>query len=512
MQKQKVSNFLQGALWLLAAAAVGAILGLNLLYLAEVARDAGEKVTISSALGISLPLLLAVLLLAAIFSQLEKKLEGVNQRKLFYILCAVYTVLGLYLIFNVESALRADPFLVHQAAGDFLSGSFTAFEKGGYLYRYPNQLGLTLFNCLLLPYSSNPHWNMVVNLLMVLAINAGAWRISQELFQSKLVSLLTLVCAFAFLPQLFFILFVYGLTPGLCCMIWAFYHTLRFARDRKSKNLLCMVLLCAGAVVLKSNCAIGILAIAIYLLLQMLKEKPSGKLTLALICVVLCLVVPNFLVRSFFEAVTDADLRQGTPEILWVAMGTDIENHDRGPGWYNGVNYALYNQAEYDREAAAKLGEAHLQQNLEKMLQLPWDTFTFFVKKTISQWCEPLHECLFVGPMEDFGQGFYAGPLDALYQEKLPSDVLMILCKLVTLTIFLGVFVCLLTPGRADGWQLFLLYFLGGLIFHTFWEGKSQYTYPYVFCLIPCAMAGFWELSQKMKLILTKWLAKKKAA
>lgn len=510
MLKEKLSNFLQRSLWLLAVAAVGLILGLNLLFLSEVACNSTEKVTISSAISLSLPLLLAIVMLAAILSQFREKLERVNQSRLFWILCAVYSVLGLYLIINVDSALRADSKLVHQAAQNFLCGIYTDFEKGSYLYRYPNQLGLTLFYSLLLLFSPNPHWNMLVNFLLVLAINGGAWKISQELFQSKEVSFLTMVCCFAFLPQLIFILFVYGLIPGLCCMIWAFYHTLRFAKDRKTGNLLFMVLLCAGAVVLKSNCAIGILAIAIYLLLQMLKQKLSGKMALALVSVLLCLVVPNALVQSYFEAVTDADLSQGTPEILWVAMGTDIHNSDRGPGWYNSTNYALYNQAEYNREKAAELGMEFLQHNLKEISQRPGDAFDFFIRKTTSQWCDPLHECLFVGPMEGFGQGFYAEPLKALYRQKLPSDVLTILCKLVTLTIFLGCFVYLLTPGKETGWELFLIYFLGGFLFHTFWEGKSQYTYPYVFCLIPCAMAGFWEISRKMAPILEKWFAKKK--
>ena len=498
MQTQKTFRFLSLALRVLSVTAVGLILGLNLFFLSQVACNSTEKVTFSSALWISLPLLLAILMLAAILAQLREKLERVNLKTLFYILCAVYSVMGLYLIFNVNSVLRADPKLVHQAAQNFLSGIYTDFQKGGYIYRYPNQLGLTLFDSLLLLFSSNPHLNMLVNFLLVLLINGAACRIAQELFQSKQITALTMVCSFAFLPQLFFILFVYGVIPGLCCMLWAFFHTLRFTKEGKAKNLFSLILLCAGAVVLKSNCAIGILAIAIYLLLQMLKQR-SGKPALALVPVLVCLVVPNFLVRSFFEAVTDANLSQGTPEILWLAMGTDIDNSDRGPGWYNSTNYILYNQAEYDRETAAELGMDFLKRNLEKIGQRPGETFGFFARKTVSQWCDPLHECLFIGPMEDFGQGFYAEPLRNLYQQELLSDVLTILCKLVTLTIFLGCFVYLLTPEKSSGWELLLMYFLGGLIFHTFWEGKSQYTYPYVFSLIPCAMAGFWEISRRME-------------
>lgn len=43
-------------------------------------------------------------------------------------------------------------------------------QKGGYIYRYPHQLGLMLYDCILM------------------------------LFHDKAVNLLTIVCTFAFLP------------------------------------------------------------------------------------------------------------------------------------------------------------------------------------------------------------------------------------------------------------------------------------------------------------------------
>ena len=45
----------------------------------------------------------------------------------------------------------------------------------------------------------------------------------------------------------------------------------------------------------------------------------------------------------------------------------------------------------------------------------------------------------------------------------------------------------LLFAKKKDGWQMFFLYLIGGLLFHLLWETKSQYTYTYVFVLIPFA-------------------------
>ena len=500
MRRDKLDCFLRQALRLLAGMACGAMLLLNIIYLSQVQYDASEKVILNWDFPFSAFLLVAVALLAAILSQLEDEPNKVNQRKLFCILSALYTGFALYLILNVEPLIRADAGAVHTTAKQILAGDYYAFQKGGYLYRHPHQLGLALYDCLLALFSPNPLWNMVVNFLLVLGINYTTFRISQELFQNRASSLLTMLCSFAFLPQLFFILFVYGMIPGLFCMVSAFYQTLRFTREKKIKNLIALVLFCAGAVVLKSNYAIGIIAIFIYLGLQLLKEKINLKMAAALISLLLCLVVPSRLVTMGFEAVTGSPTDQGIPMNLYLAMGTNIDNWIRGAGWYDNSHNDVYDEAWCDKEEAGRVGMELLRENLEKIRRQPKKALDFLQNKTISQWCDPLYQSLWSGPLEAVGQKTYTRITESLYCDGLAEDAMTVLCKYVSLLIWVGTIAFLILRGtRTQGWELFLMYFLGGLIFHTFWEGKSQYIYPYVFCLIPCAMAGIWELSRRMR-------------
>ena len=54
--------------------------------------------------------------------------------------------------------------------------------------------------------------------------------------------------------------------------------------------------------------------------------------------------------------------------------------------------------------------------------------------------------------------------------------------------------------------QLFLpLAVLGGFLFHTLWEAKSQYILPYFVCMLPCAAAGLAEALD----VLKKWRTSK---
>ena len=500
MKKEKFHRFSRTALWGIACLACGAVFGINILLLSKVAYDSTEQVSISWMPLQTIPLLAGILLLTAAISQLDQGLERINQRKLFLLLSAIDTVIALYFFLNIDPILRADAKAVHTSAQNMIAGIYTDVEKGGYLHRYPHQLGLTLYESILARFSANPLCNMIVNFLMVLHINYTCLRISEELFHNKSVNLLTMLCSFAFLPQLFFTMFVYGLIPGFFCMFSGFYQALRFAKDRKAKNLVALVLLCAGATVLKSNYSIGVLAIGIFLLLQLLKEKVSMKMVVTLVGVLLCLVVPNKLVTEYYEAKTGADLNQGTPEILWLDMGTDIDNYTCIAGWYDESVYDIYTDAGHDRQAAAQVGREKLKMNLVKIRQRPADAVKFFLIKIVSQWCDPLYQSLWSGPLEDLGQGIHSELLKSLYHDQLPGVILTVLCKFVTLMIWLGACVFLIFQGKkTEGWELFVMFFLGGLIFHTFWEGKSQYIYPYVFPLIPCAMGGIWELSQKMK-------------
>ena len=41
------------------------------------------------------------------------------------------------------------------------------------------------------------------------------------------------------------------------------------------------------------------------------------------------------------------------------------------------------------------------------------------------------------------------------------------------------------------GRDFFLLIFIGGALFYTFWEAQSQYTIPYFYLLIPCSIRGY---------------------
>jgi len=499
MKNLTVNRFLNTALACFAFLSVGAVAVLNFIYTAAVGHNKYEivELTADPINGLSLAGALAVLLALAVF--LSKYIERIDPKKLFWLLSAVYGVAALYLILNVDGNIRADVKQVYNSAVAVSQGSYAPFLKGGYMERYPHQLGLMYYDSLLLRFSSNTKVLFAANFVFVLGINYFTLKIADFLFSDRRVSVLTEVLSFAFLPQLFFILFGYGLIPGFFFLIGAFYFALRFSREHKPWTLLALTAFSAVAVLLKKNCLIGVVAIVIYLLLSVKRELLAAH-GVAILCVLLAAILPGKALLSHYEAVSGQPLEGGAPSVLWLAMGTDPDNVSHAPGWYNGYVWRVYDEAGYDSGEAARTGKEKFSDNIDRITAEPKAAFKYFKDKAVSVWCDPSYQSIWSGPLEDCGQTTGTELTRSVFTGGDGARRVTAIGDLATMFIWLFAIAFLILCRRVgDGWQLPFMYFIGGLLFHTAWEGKSQYVYTYVFVLIPFAVCGFIRLADIMR-------------
>ena len=468
------------------------LLTLNFFYLAEVSYNASEKVTI---LTHTLPSLVMLLLAAAVtvlLGLLAPLTDRLREHWVFLFFSAAYVLMAIYLLLNVDLGIRADAWLTFDSALDIKNGDFATLEPGGYIHRYPNQIGLMFYDSILLRFAENTAVFFLANLAFVLGINLLMRAIAATLFSSHRVNLIAILLSFLFFPQFFFILFAYGLIPGFFFMMLAFYHAVRFSKRHKIRNAVGAVLGAAAAATLKQNFLIGAIAIGIFLLLEFLREKGLRRLypLIATVCIAAVLLLPTKLITAGYEAKTGASLDEGTPALAWVVMGTDIDNSYLGPGWYSGYNYSIYTQAGYRTEEAAELAREGLERNVEKIRKDPQRAAEFFLAKTVSQWCEPMFQSVWSGPLADCYQEAHTPLLQSLYTGGEVEDHFETFAKAILLTVLAASTVGLIAARRHRGWELFVMFLIGGLLFHTVWEGKSQYIYPYIFVLIPLAAYG----------------------
>ncbi len=477
----------QTVLWCMAIVAVGLVFLCNIVFTADVAMDASEQVSVNIRLLEGLGCVCILLLLGGIIWLLRKPLAAihVSERQLFLFCACVYSVMAVYLILNVSGDIRADAWQTFADAADYgVDGNYAALLEGGYIYMYPHQLGLLSYDRLLQLFSPHPKLFFVGNFLLVLVNNFILYKTADCLFFSAIVNKIAILLSFAFVPQLFFILFAYGLIPGLCAISAAFYFALRLERTGKWRYLIPAVLFCAIAVVLKHNFLIGALAIALYFFLRCLRQA-TWQCAIAMIAIILCTVLPNRLLVACYEQNSGASLQEGTPWVLWIAMGTDIDNTERASGWYNGYNYVTYLDSADAAEAAEK-GKRKLQENIRKMQAEPWRATEFFINKILSQWCEPMYQSDWSGPLLDCGQEVSTDLLQNFYSGGKSNAAVSGWAKLMTICLWGFAWVFLLFYARKTaGWEMPFMYFIGGLLFHIAWEAKSQYILPYIVLIIP---------------------------
>ena len=491
---------------LIAILLAGLVFLLNVFYHAAVEYNAAEKVIFTDHLAPSLVMIGIFAVLFVLLSRFGHLIpwHRLRERHVFLAFAVLSSVAALYFILNSSSTLRADAGLVSWVAHVYKEKDFSDFIQGGYIHRYPHQLGMVLYDRILYAFADNVLIHFFTNFLLTLGINFFSWRISNRLFANHTVNLLTIACSFLFLPQFFFILFAYGLIPGLFCLLAAFYAALCYANSGKWYHLVWLTLAIAAAVCLKQNYLIGGIAIVIYFVLQMIRRFQHRQ-WMAMVAVVLAMIFPSKWIIAGFEKDTGLPLNQGCPTVLWIAMGTDMDSWSRAPGWYNDYNYVTYDQANHDTDVAAQAGTIKLKENLAEMKADPRRTLEFFRLKTVSQWCEPMFGSVWTGPLADIGQVNSTDLLRDLQTGGKTEDRAETFMTFLTLVLW-GAAVCFLIrhARTVDGWELPFLFFVGGVLFHLVWEGKSQYIYPYLFVLIPCCMGALYYAARSLNRLMRK--------
>ena len=502
MKRFSFYGFLRITLWCISIAACTLIFFLNFLYNASVSYDAREKVTIEAFRHEAHIVLLLAVALILLLVVSKKYLRHIHPQILVVTFSILYTGMALYLILNVDHTIRADAGTVFSIAKRLSDGDVSPFFKRGYIERYPQQTGLLFYDSVLQLFTKGTWICFAANFCFVIGINYIILKIAMLLKKSRGVALLTIILSFAFLPQLLFVLFAYGLIPGFFFMCFAFYHAIRFTHFHRVHNAVSAIIGASLAACLKQNFLIGVIAIAIYWCLDALRSRKKEllKALIAISALLLCFSLPSQLIKLYYEHKTGGDLDGGTPAVLWIAMGTDMSNTYRGPGWYSGYNYSTYTNSVWDTELAAQQGTEKLIDNFKKMGGNPQRAIRFFKNKTISQWCEPMYQSAWSGPLEDCRQKTHTPLLQSIYNGGAAEEAIAFLSKTIVLFVFGFTIVFLLFQRKETyGWELLLLFLIGGLIFHTFWEGKSQYIYPYVFSLIPIAAIGMVWAVNKIK-------------
>lgn len=435
-------------------------------------------------------ILLIIIILALIFLIIFDKFYGIdriNTKKLSAFLLVYTLLVSIVWVFMSRNIPVDDQGIVSSIASQFICGDFSSFEKGGYLYIYPFQLGITAFFEFVYRLVGNNNFLYIelLNCFAACILFYSLYRITDIFFKSVKINNLVLLLSFACFPPIMYCTFVYGSILSLTSSIFAIWMLLEFIEKRKIRFFIISSVSITCAILFKSNSMIALIAMVIIYLLNLIKKRKFIYLVCPIVTVLLVLLSQTAL-YSIYEHRSGEKKNDGAPKILWVAMG--LQEGFIAEGWYNGYSLFPYIDSGYDSEEMTEQAKQSIKDSLHTFNNSPQYFVKFFYYKFVSQWNDPSFQGFWISRNHNDERSVIA---DSMYYGMLHKLFLTVM-DVFHFVIALGAFCfVILERKKINNNQLILaLTIFGGFLFHMIWEAKGQYIMPYFVMLLPYAAAG----------------------
>ena len=424
------------------------------------------------------------------------------------ILTLIWGTLITVFILNTDINLVYDQRVVYEGTQSFISGNYAMWEESGYFSWYPFQNGLILlYSPLMKLFGEKTYWAVQgVNVAFYFGMAIGFYRLAKHLF-GKGVAFFTYVGILYFFPLWSYVKYLYGNLPGLSLSILAICFAMEYMSKEKRKYLLfsagCLFL----AVVYKNNFLIYAIAICIVLLMEAIRQKKVKYIlavTFMCVMVLLGMKTPSWIVQEITGCATD----QGIPSIHWVSMG--LRESYVAPGWYNGDSIQEFAECDYSVERMKEISEESIIESLALFGREKEYALRFFNRKIASIWNNPTFEGFAIVVKGNLYGTLEYWMKDILYSGGIGNTILTVILDIVQSTYLFGMILYIMYCRRQQELRkaIPLIAFIGGFLFHIFWEAKCQYTVIFFVLLIPYAFEGYRQCISNIE----EWLGKKEKA
>ena len=409
-------------------------------------------------------------------------------------------IIGSLWVFLTQFVPGSDQLDVVNCAHKLFIGETNMLDPGGYMDRYNNQQGLIVID-----YFLARIWGdfniMAFQLLNVVGLTLFYKKVVEILEiedVSRIAQLGTLVMGIVFYPMILYTSFVYGTIWSVTLSLYAFYHVSRFLNDYKNWRIPVASFFMAAAIQVKNNVWILMIAILIYSLVHLFKDKKNiKKIIILVVCLMVTALVVNKLPKAYIEKKTGYKLEEGISSWSYIAMG--LQEGEKAPGWWNAYNYYSYDNHDFNAYGQSVEAKEEIKRSLQNFKADKPYAFRFFAQKIASIWSEPTYQSFWVNQIRN-----HRVTLPGWIDKSMTASGYTKAAKLLNffqILLFLGVLLWLILEDKDIFLErsIFVLAFLGGFMFHLFWEAKSQYTVTFVTMLIPCAIMGYQLLLERLK-------------
>lgn len=421
-------------------------------------------------------------------------------------MCLIITgIIGAAWVLLTQSHAGADQYYVLKAAEGLRNGDYSAFQYDGYIAKYTNQIGLLFIEYLIgfIVGDYNYIFWQLLNVVMVVFTYKLFSDILALFNMPRLACLLAPVSGILFFPWTLYSVFIYGNVAGLFFAALSFKYALLFidSADEKCsvKHLLISGLAMMLSVMVKNNYLIFMIALIIYTVAEMLRRR-NIQIILLSFAVIAGFCMQAVIPKLVIEKITGCDLNNGASSWAWIDMGLRPNaGTTYADGWYNGQIAALYENNGYDTKKEAVAAKEEIKAYLELYRNDSKALVSFLSKKVASQWNNPEFQCFWITNVRgtNIRQSSFITGILSVKDNSAHMNYLNILQSLILFGSLIYAIDAFFRKSFA-GATVLPLTFIGGFIFHIFWEGKCQYTLPYFMILIPLCIMGYYNMAKRI--------------
>lgn len=490
-------GFLMNIVMLFAVICTAIVLFVNVRYTACFVKT-GKMVIQESNLFSCIAMFLVGLAIFFILCLMKLKIG----KKAFYIISMIYLLFTIVAIISLKIFPIDDQYYMTWIAANMIKGEYSQFEPYGYICLYPFQYFYMRYVKFLFELFGVNNYIAVqiINAIFLWLFVIYTVKITRFLFgeEKYLIGIILML----FLPLTLFTTYIYGTIPALALSSGAIYFLLKFL-NKEGKlwiNIGLIVVMNTFAMLMKTNASIFTIAQLCVITLYSIKSKEKKKFfyngVLAILIVVFYYACSFVVNRSMYTYTYSDDI--GTPKISWIAMG--MQEGGIGCGWNNFYNRDVYWDNDLDRTVATAESKESIKKSIEYFADHPQYLYKFYENKICSEWTNPSFEALSLMQTSFERNRDDAIVYPAFIEEHVLSNTnesldvyhrgLNRFLKAYILIILGGTLVYLcIHPLREHNCILYIV-FIGGFLFHIFWEGGSQYVMNYFVMLIPYGIEG----------------------
>ncbi len=429
--------------------------------------------------------------------------------KTYVLLLAGGMIAGIIWIAMTQIIPTVDQGDLVRIASDLIEHINEEFHQYGYMQRYPHQRTIVLIYYLLFQIAGKNNFLLMqlLNVFFLAVVMVYVGRIFKQLFpdSDRTSILLGMVLC---IPFNMYIAFVYGTIMSLMFAVMAIYYCLCCLEHFSWKHSLLAAFFSMLSVCAKANALIFVVAIIVMLLLDMMTDFRPVKLILPIIIIVVYAMGMKA-IDIGFESISGVPISKGVPQSGYIVMGLSNDSY-RGPGWFNGYVMSKYNELECDYNKSNTVMQEELKDILKDKIRHPKEFISFLYQKNATQWNNPTFQCFWIYTICE-SRVEQSGLVKSALSGNV-NNLLVKLCNVLQSLSLMGVVLFLFLRSRLSGKQLiFAIVFIGGFLFHSFWEAKGQYTVVYYFIIFPYAVLGYHDIAIRVNKAWIKYFRKRNA-